>query len=396
MNFHLYVCYVFSALFIFDMKYGLKLAPWDLERTMPDEATAILNQLTAINKNDSCTVALWTDYRHLGEAEQVLLDSQYNKDVGPVFWYKENQNYEGASDRFTTSVEVFMIGRKKSTKDKSLNICHMSHNPMKRHNIISGPAMTGYLTDAKGEKINMHEKPGYLAQWMGKTFTNKGDWAMVVGAGAGGDVFGLLENGNNVIAIERDGKQVKALEAHLVTYDTRKEIKAIAAAKNIKQLQVKLSKDDKEELGNGCPNCGCSARSVKRLECYACNTGMCAQCDTNRAKDGKSMCGAACLKTHELYAWPHAEENTNRLHRAEDGPRVEETASEPLLVTKKTEMLSSQPPKSDATTLEDATAAPEKPEKEVAAGTPPLASPARKRPGNDEDNPSPNKKAKAA
>ena len=113
---------------------------------------------------------------------------------------------EGATDIFIPAVETMIIARQKDA-DKNVNICHLSSNPLERHNIVQSKTPREYKTYPDGTKVNIHEKPAGLAADYVKWYSNPGDWVIVCGAGAGGEVYGCLEAGRYVVAIEQDKKQ---------------------------------------------------------------------------------------------------------------------------------------------------------------------------------------------
>jgi hypothetical protein len=63
--------------------------------------------------------------------------------------------------------------------------------------------------------INIHEKPDWLAEALLAQYTRPGQWIVIGGFGAGGDVRGALNAGLNVVAIENDQEQFLDTVAHM-------------------------------------------------------------------------------------------------------------------------------------------------------------------------------------
>ena len=80
----------------------------------------------------------------------------------------------------------------------------LSKNPVERQNIIMGPSKRVLSKNAQGKAINIHEKPDWLAEAILAQYTKPGQWIVVGGFGAGGEVRGALNAGLNVVAIEND------------------------------------------------------------------------------------------------------------------------------------------------------------------------------------------------
>ena len=95
--------------------------------------------------------------------------------------------------------------------------CHwnMGNDPRERHNFIEHPAVTTYLKHPDGTVVNACQKPPELSRWFVGNHIKPGSNVLVIGAGAGGDVFGALEAGANVVAIEKDHQQFVSLGAEL-------------------------------------------------------------------------------------------------------------------------------------------------------------------------------------
>ena len=333
-----------AALIIFDTPYGVGQAPWDKEPLSAEDLQVILSQINAVQSGVSGVIALWGAWTMLPEYHKVLQKTNYNKDLHKIFWYKENQNVEGNKDQFTLAVEELLVGRMKTT-DKTLNTCQLPNNPVERHNIITGPTLHTYKKNEKGEKINMHEKPKYLATWLCETFTKPGDWVLVIGAGAGGEVFGALDGMCNVVAIEKDPEQAEALESNLRRYESELEMKERTSAKQRKAKKNAIQKAKDDALARACHNCGCHRSDEIERPCIECDLACCKTCLIlySEAGEGCGFCGPACEVTYkkslkqgtapktQLLPELHVEDPANAAESAPSTPEARTTSSAPVL-----------------------------------------------------------------
>lgn len=99
--------------------------------------------------------------------------------------------------------------------------CHLTFsdiNPVQRHNLIFGHQV-GAKRKFTGEdvEVNTTQKNPNVASTLGRICCTPGAHALVLGAGSGSEVVGLARVGVNVVAIERDAKQFKALTERVTT-----------------------------------------------------------------------------------------------------------------------------------------------------------------------------------
>ena len=200
-----------------DLKYGLKVAPWDQAPHSMDELLKILQGFKFATNSPVHTVILWVEMGQLGPV-RALLESQdagYTN-VQALFWYKPDMNVVGPVYKRTPAVEVCLIALKGRVGDFGPQF-NLSKDPVQRHNHIMGPSKR-VLTKrigGDGEPINIHEKPDWLAEALLSQYTRPGQWIVVGGFGAGGDVRGALNAGLNVVAVENDPDQFHATVAHM-------------------------------------------------------------------------------------------------------------------------------------------------------------------------------------
>ena len=65
------------------------------------------------------------------------------------------------------------------------------------------------------DKVNTTQKNPNVASWLGRIMCQAGGQALVIGAGSGSEVLGLARIGANIVAVERDERQLRALCARL-------------------------------------------------------------------------------------------------------------------------------------------------------------------------------------
>ena len=200
-----------------DLKYGLGVAPWDQTPHSMDELLKILQGFKFATNSPVHTVIMWVEMGQLGPV-RALLESQdagYTN-VQALFWYKPDMNVVGPVYKRTPAVEVCLIALKGRVGDFGAQF-NLSKDPVQRHNMIMGPSkrvLTKHIGGG-GAPINIHEKPDWLAEALLSQYTRPGQWIVVGGFGAGGDVRGALNAGLNVVAVENDPDQFHATVAHM-------------------------------------------------------------------------------------------------------------------------------------------------------------------------------------
>ena len=202
------------GLVIFDMPWGkLTQHAWDNQTSQmtQEELVAIIRQAGVCQSHldNGVTFVLW---HQTSDAKMVrdALTSEHYSHLTDFFWHKKDHCGSGPQRSLVPSVECATIGFYKSQLD-----CYITHpsNPRDRHNFIDIPHITKFALDPEGGKVNGAEKPRALAKYMVEHYCPVGGNVLVIGAGAGGDVFGALDGGANVVAVERDPHQFKCFAA---------------------------------------------------------------------------------------------------------------------------------------------------------------------------------------
>jgi hypothetical protein len=208
-------------MFILDACYGIGRHPWDVAPTKED-VDLTFDQLAACTSGTSMVGCIWHHPNQYNLFNDAMEEKGFS-DTHIISWYKYNQNVEG-HHQYTYSTEQLLVGYKGGRHK-----CNWltDPNPLKRHNIIIGPTLSVFWKDDKGEVVNFYQKPAYLARWLCGNHLEPGENVMILGGGVGGDIAGVVANGNNCFVVENDPKQFLAMISKLTTniadYDRRLE-----------------------------------------------------------------------------------------------------------------------------------------------------------------------------
>jgi hypothetical protein len=202
---------VCSDLVIFDIPWGMMEAAWDVQMTL-EELVGVIRQVGVCQDHldNNFTFVIW----HQSSDTKMVHDafkSQNYKNITDFYWHKEGHKGNQMQRALTPAIECATIAHYKSLNDCTVR--NMPPDPRERHNLISVPHITSFALDANQKKINAAEKPRALAKFFVDHYCPLGGNVLVIGAGAGGDVFGALDGGANVVAVERDPAQFTAFYA---------------------------------------------------------------------------------------------------------------------------------------------------------------------------------------
>lgn len=315
-----------------DMPYGMGLADWDVLLS-DQELETLFQQLAVINRARAHCLVLGCVWHEVGRIRTAMALNAY-LDIHPLFVYKPQQNTSGME--WISAVEVLVVGYKGGIKACSLTFSDM--NPVFRHNVIFSHQV-GAKRKFPGElvEVNTTQKNPHVASALGRIMCSPGATALVLGAGSGSEVLGLARVGVNVVAVERDGKQFRAL-CERVTSEAAfpDEAKSKLAEDDrslalLSQLTTRFTKlnqdvmshftevgdekaeddDDDADGGSGlsaqpsrkldCPACG---QEVKPSEAVACAKMGCnmqalhVACLLSCRKCEKSFCTSDCCSEH--------------------------------------------------------------------------------------------------
>ena len=188
----------------FDTPYGVLQETWDHQITSLEIET-IIRQVQVSQKplNHPYTFLLW----HKPEDSALIVNSLKNtnhQEMTHIFWHKTEHTAATQANDYVRAVEMATIGF-----FPNRGTCFVNHPiaPPERHNFIELPHETHFAKDPQGNKINPAQKPEALAQHFCQHHIPVGGTILIIGAGAGGSVFGALRSGVNVVAVENDNFQ---------------------------------------------------------------------------------------------------------------------------------------------------------------------------------------------
>jgi hypothetical protein len=156
-----------------------------------------------------------------GEYKQVFEDHGWTN-VHIFIWNKPKLNATGV-DCYIFRNEILMIAY---YPKKGKAAWFTDPNPTLRGNDVGLPVVSAKLQSPEGKTINQHEKPPGLISFFIQNHLRPGDWCLVVGAGAGGDVQGCIDMNVNVVGIEKDKVQWGACINRFTAYREELEEKA--------------------------------------------------------------------------------------------------------------------------------------------------------------------------
>ena len=211
----------------FDAPYNiLESEEWE-HQIESVELQTILNQASVSQKplNHPNTVMFW----HKPEDTHIVMDAFRKcnyQELTTIYWHKPGHTSAAQARDYVKSVEMATMGFFPSRRAVYVN---HSSNPRERHNHLDIPHVTHFVKDADGKRVNPAEKPPELAQHFCEHHIPAGGTILIIGAGAGGSVFGALRSGVNVVAVESDEFQFNIFPS---TYMAKEqvEIDRIAAS----------------------------------------------------------------------------------------------------------------------------------------------------------------------
>ena len=238
----------------------------------------MLDGFQYITKCDLHTVVMWVEIGQIGIVRGVLEAKGYTN-VQLMTWYKVGVNVVGPVFRLTPANEFCLIAYKGEINAASKQF-NLSKDPLQRHNIIMGPPKRVLSKNAEGKEINMFEKPDYLASKILSMFAKSGQWVIVAGFGAGGDVRGAVNAGMNVVAIEADTQQYTATLANMRTFVPKDDLSMLVSTDLLSKAQKAEAQGMVVGLAGENPPCRvCGGAYVgKPSDCKSCGEMGCDKC----------------------------------------------------------------------------------------------------------------------
>lgn len=321
-----------ADLVLWDMPYGLLVAPWDNLLT-DAEVETFFQQLAVVQRSRAHTLCLGCIWHDTGRMRRFMLEHGY-ADIHIFGVYKPQQNTTGME--WIYALELYVVGYKQNIRACSLTFSDM--NPVFRHNVIFSHQVASKLKYAGlDEEVNTTQKNPNIASFLGRITCKAGASALVIGAGSGSEVLGLARIGVNVVALERDGKQFRAMTERLTSeaaFADRAIAQQVQEEKEIALLTVLASRFTKldpdvgvhfdqgsesssrmqdpcrEELspaasavsrGKVCPSCG---EVLEAEDAIACSVEKCSagqihkQCAVTCRTCAVKFCSDQCAGTH--------------------------------------------------------------------------------------------------
>ena len=271
-----------------DMKFGGrgKIAAWDEDPHTPTELVHFFKLFALQHAAPFATIVVWCDSKQLGMVNEAFIASGFHS-VQSIFWYKKDQQQNMGAHMMVPSVEVglmaFLTGA--TTNNQYRHSINLPVNPFDRHNIVIGPGQRTYDRNAEGKVINVCQKPAYLSEYFAARYLQPNSWVYVAGSGAGGDVMGFMNTGHNVLAMEKDAPQLKAMMANLRKYVPKSQLSKVVTVKELED--AKNNPDGPTEFQYACGNCKSLQEHPIEDMCSFCSIQLCQMC---RPKDADTKC----------------------------------------------------------------------------------------------------------
>ena len=213
-----------------DVNQGTSGHQWDVKFTDFDFMAAIFNQAVANNSHEFVVIII-LDVAQVHEYSEALLQAKFDN-LTSITWLKSDvhavksvaptQHYVKATEQILIAKSPAKASTGRGGRKHQYARHFVDSNPKRRYDFFLGP------DEPKKEKfnndiLNKTQKPAWLANYLAKPYVGFGDTALVFGAGAGGDIAGLLNLGLNVIALESNDTQYFALQSKFSVYNPYEE-----------------------------------------------------------------------------------------------------------------------------------------------------------------------------
>ena len=196
---------------IADLPYSVTHEPW--ERQVDEkELGNYLEQCDAVNQAEKYVVIFWHKVKD-AEIVENAMKSRHLQQIQNFFWYKSGQYSATPVGQYVNAMEMGSIGFYPHATSAPNNL---SSHPRDRHNFFQCPSVTTLYKKEDKTPINPCQKPPAVGKWLISNHCPPGGNVLVIGTGAGGEVFGAVEAGCNVVGVEYDIDQYNALSALIV------------------------------------------------------------------------------------------------------------------------------------------------------------------------------------
>jgi hypothetical protein len=202
-----------TGVVIFDAPYALTEELWDIQITTSD-IISMAKQIDAVTTKHTTVWFVWHKPRDSTIVHDSLVKRGY-KEIQNFYWHKTDHYTPTQVSSYTSAMEMGSVGFLPNRVSVGWNT---ELSPRERHNFIECPSVSKYTKYENGDIINPCQKPPQLAEWMVKHHAMPGEWILVIGSASGADVIGAANANMNVVCVEKDEKQFKALQKTLLQY----------------------------------------------------------------------------------------------------------------------------------------------------------------------------------
>ena len=245
---------------------------WDIQVT-ENGLNNMLKQADALNSLDAYTVAFICKPMDISLVTTVLTNRGFGN-ITYLYWHKTGHQTPTPNRQYTSSVEIIVLGF------KNLRQCYvrLDSNPINRHNHVEIRAVTTRLKDQYGNDCNMTQKPWELSRMLATNHCNPGHSVLVIGAGAGGDMFGAASAGREVYAVEKDVRQFEILA---------KEMSRLCETQKASNVKIFGKEDVQSQL-----TAGHTTNTIKEFSER--KTIVCVECGVVSGRDGDQINRIPC------------------------------------------------------------------------------------------------------
>jgi len=226
-----------------DLPYGTSSEDWDFLPSREFYAEVVAT-MVKMNLRQSWVIILWHNHYHAHIVRDVLEGAGF-QEVTPIFWSKPGTVRYGGLDSHSRCVETGTIARIGAKSEITFNT--YPGEPT-RPNICTHKAVTSRWRYAGGKK-NSCEKPVELAaHWMG-LYGTQGSTVLVVCAGTGSEVMAAISLKRNVVAVEKDPLQWKAIQERIAAH----QLKVARKEPRGEEKKEDAAKDKKDDAAKEVP-----------------------------------------------------------------------------------------------------------------------------------------------
>ena len=256
----------------FDTPYNiLDSEEWEHQITAVELQT-IINQVSVSQNplNHPNTAIFWHKPEDTSIVMEAFRETKY-QEMTHFFWHKKGHTSAAQARDYVRSVEMATIGFYPNRRS-----CYINHHsdPRSRHNFLELPHISHFVKDAANKKVNPAEKPPELAAHFCEHHIPPGGTILIVGAGAGGSVFGALKSGVNVVAVESDEFQFKFFSSTFLAKSQAELDRLKAAEESEDEVEATQQNDEEKSDGAATDKNANPQRDQQAKGCDSCNAAL--------------------------------------------------------------------------------------------------------------------------